>query len=584
MNKIIRTFIALLLILYTAALPAFAMETTKMSIELDTMVQNIVDEGKSKGAVLSIVKDGEIELCKGYGFADEYLGHSADGEKTAFRIGSVSKTFVAVAAQILSQRELLNMNSDISIYLESDFPKLSYPVTMHQLLTHTAGFEDMVTGIAVYNVSDTEKLSESVTKYMPAQVYKPGEVISYSNYGIALAAYVIECVTNQDFAEFCDEEIFKPLDMNRTTFKHMHDIVYVSKPYLPNGNEAMEPYMNLYPEGSAVSTAENMAKYMLWLLNSDDSRILSNKAKKELFQQQFTMSNEFEGIGYIWNRRSRNDEVFYEKKGETLNFYTRIVLYPQEGSGIFLSFNTYVPEHEINSVINKATDMLYGEKHEFKLDSVKSSINIKGLYVNNWSSFKTQEKILRYLIPGKMVYISGSQANGYLINGGKMTLIGEDLYSTKEGVVKFHEKGNSIFMTSDSAITYVKVPIWQHMIIQILIPSTFITVTAVIFLRELFLLLNKNTKKLNRPFLIISAIQIISFSIVLLLMYKGVITFSLLNLTLPSKICGWVMFSSVIYITVNTLRRKMLNSFLLQKIWNISGFLLCTWLFYFNII
>jgi CubicO group peptidase (beta-lactamase class C family) len=583
MNKIISAFIAFLLILSATASPAFAKETPEISRELDKMVQNIIDKGKSKGAVLSVVKDGKIELCKGYGFADEYLGYTADGERTAFRIGSVSKTFVAVAAQILSQKEQLNINSDISIYLGSDFPKLSYPVTMHQLLTHTAGFEDMLTGIAVNNVSDTEELSESVRKYMPAQVYKPGEVVSYSNYGIALAAYVIECISNQDFAEFCDEEIFKPLDMNRTTFKYIHDIVYVSKPYLPNGNETLEPYMNLYPEGSAVSTAEDMAKYMLWLLNINDTRVLSHKSKKELFQKQFTMSEEFEGMGYIWNRKSRNDEVYYEKKGETLNFYTRIVLYPQKGSGIFLSFNTFVPEHEINAVIHKATDMLYGEKLEYKLESGKSSIIINGLYTNNWSNFTTPEKILRYIIPGKMFYINGSDDNGYYVNGDKMTLVGEDLFSTKDGVVKFQEEGNSIIMSSESAITYVKVPIWQHMIIQILIPLIFFSATTVIFLRELFLMLNKNINKFNRLFLIISATQILLFSVLFSIMYKGVISFSLLILAVPMKIFGWMILSTIAYTIIYAINMKVSGN-LLHKIWNASGFLFCLWLFYFNII
>jgi CubicO group peptidase (beta-lactamase class C family) len=65
-------------------------------------------------------------------------------------------------------------------------------MTMHDLLTHTAGFEDRVTGMAVVNVSDTEPLAVSVRKYMPAQVFTPGETVSYSNHGIALAAYVIE--------------------------------------------------------------------------------------------------------------------------------------------------------------------------------------------------------------------------------------------------------------------------------------------------------------------------------------------------------------------------------------------------------
>ena len=388
MKRIVSIIILVMLILSTVITSAFAQETktndNELENTLDAIINLTVQSGKAKGSVLSIVENGDINLSKGYGFADEYNDYLADSENTAFRIGSVSKTFVAVAAEILNQEGKLDMNQDISIYLESDFPKLAYPVTMHQLLTHTAGFEDMITGIAVSNVSDTESLFISVRKYMPSQMFKPGEVVSYSNYGIALAAYVVERISNQDFSRFCEDEIFLPLEMNKTTFKHMHDIVYVSKPYLPNGDETIEPFMNLYPEGSAVSTADDMAKYMIWLLNSEDTRVLSQKFKNEILSKQFAMSDNLSGMGYTWTRKTRNDSIYYIKKGETLNFYSRIVLYPQKNTGIFLSFNTYVPEEEINTIIEKATDLLYGKKIKPELNSGNASINIKGLNFKHW--------------------------------------------------------------------------------------------------------------------------------------------------------------------------------------------------------
>lgn len=583
MKKIISLTLLILIIFTSLKSPAFADESKDISTELNSMVENIMGEGKSKGAILSIVKDGNTKLCRGYGYADEYLGYKADGNKIAFRIGSVSKTFVAVAAQILKEKGQLNMDSDISIYLESDFPKLKYPVSMKQLLTHTAGFEDMVTGMAVYNISDTDPLAVSVRKYMPNQIYKPGEVISYSNYGIALAAYVIECIANQDFAGYCEQKIFKPLDMNKTTFKFMQDIVYVSKPYLPNGNETIEPHMNLYPEGSAVSTAEDMAKYMQWLLDNDDTRILSLESKEELFKKHFTMSGkELEGIGYIWTRKSRNNNIFYEKKGETLNFYTRIVLYPKEKTGIFLSFNTYVPENDIIAIINKATSLIYGEKQDYSLDSGKASIDISGLYTNNWSNFTTSEKLLRYLIPSKMLYISEEKDNGYYLDGKKMILTGEDMYSSNLGLLKFQNKDNKIIMATESAITYVKVPLWQHRTIQMLVPIIYLSITFIAFIKEIMLFLCKN-KKRNHAYLINSFFQIIAFIALCLLIYKGIGEFSLLNMTPYMKLCGWLIVSSVVLNIIFIKKYESLKEISLAA-WNLSGLLFSAWMFWFNII
>lgn len=582
MKKII-SFTLLILILLTALKPpAFAEESKDIITELNSMMESIIEEGKSKGAILSIVKDGNTKLCKGYGYADEYLGYKVNGNKIAFRIGSVSKTFVAAAAQILNEEGKLTMDSDISVYMESDFPKLKYSVTMKQLLTHTAGFEDMVTGMAVYNVSDTEPLKVSVRKYMPNQIYKPGEVISYSNYGIALAAYVIECITNQDFAEYCEQQIFKPLDMNRTTFKFMHDIVYVSKPYLPSGNETIEPHMNLYPEGSVVSTAEDMAKYMKWLLDNDDTRILSLESKEDMFKKSFTMSEELEGTGYIWNRKARNNNILYEKKGETLNFYTRIALYPKEETGIFLSFNTYVPEKDINVIINKAIDLIYGEKQNYSLDSGKASIDIKGLYVNNWSNFTTPEKLLRYLIPGKMLYISKEKDNSYYLNGERLVLTGENIYSSNLGLLKFQNIDNKTFMATESAITYVKVPLWQHRTIQMLVPILYLSIAFIAFIKEIMLLLCKN-KKRNRSYLINSLFQIVAFITLCLLIYKGIGAFSLLNMTPYMKLCGWLIVTSVVLNIIIVKKHEDTKEISLAA-WNLSGLLFSAWMSWFHII
>ena len=586
MWKILCRLLVMLLILSVTTTSVNAQETNDVSFGLDHMVNSLVGAGNAKGSVLSIVRDGQIELCKGYGYADEYNNIPADGEKTAFRIGSVSKTFVAVAAQILNQEGVLDLHSDISDYLEPDFPSLLYPVTMHQLLTHTAGFEDMVTGIAVVNVSDTEPLAISVRKYLPEQVFKPGEVVSYSNYGIALAAYVVERVSNNDFAEFCQQEIFMPLNMNRTTFSYMHDTVYVSKPYLPDGSETLEPYMNLYPEGSAVSTAEDMAKYIQWLLNRQDNRVLHPNYKEELFTRQFTMCEELEGVGYTWNRKERNNKIYYNKKGETLNFYTRIVLYPQQKTGIFLSFNTYLPEQKINSVIQEATNILYGEEEQlgsYNYDT-KANININGWYVNNWSSYNTPERLLRYLIPGKMLHIK-EKDNRYSINGEELTLIGEDTYTSPKGILKFQKGEGKTIIATESAITFTRVSYWQSKGIQLTIPLIFFIFTLICLLMELLYRV-RNKMKYNVIFLVSSLLQLISFCILCLIMYKGIVSFSLLAYTLPIMICGWIILVAcavgAVYEIYIVAKQKPLK--LIPVLWILTGFLFCIWMFGLNII
>ncbi len=127
-----------------------------------------------------------MSYAGGFGWADETMGIEA-AENTAFRVGSISKTFVAIAALKLAEQGLIDMDQDAASYLEPDFPPFERRISMRMLLTHSAGLEDMVTGVAVPNVSDTLPLSVSVRRYRPAQTIGQG-TISYSNYGIALAA------------------------------------------------------------------------------------------------------------------------------------------------------------------------------------------------------------------------------------------------------------------------------------------------------------------------------------------------------------------------------------------------------------
>lgn len=572
-----KKIIIFLIVLFISSIPALAAENQEINDNISSMANKLIEDGKAKGTVLSIIKNGEVILCKGFGFADEYNNIPADGKLTAFRIGSVSKTFVAAAAQILNQQGKLDMNSDISVYLESDFPKLKYPVTMHQLLTHTAGFEELITGIAVLNVSDTEPLSVSVRKYMPEQIFKPDKVSSYSNYGIALAAYVVEAIAEVPFAKFCTENIFLPLDMNRTTYEYMHDVVYVSKAYLPDGRETAEPYINLYPEGSAVSTAEDTAKYMKWLLNDKDNRILSEKYKNELFEKQFAISEEWEGTGYVWSRRERNDKIYHDKKGETLNFYTRIALYPEENTGIFLSFNTYVPENEINAIMMKATDLIYGKQEEKIPDKISSSIDIRGIYVNNWSSIKTPEKILSYLIPGKMLYIKETGGE-FLLNGEKITLIGNDTFSSSMGKIKFNDKSGNIIIATESAVTYSKVSFLQSKIIQTCILFLFVISAFICFIKSI---LHKKA-----AFIAASLIQILSFLGLCILLLKGIQNYSILKYSYYMNICGWLIALSgaagIVYTVLMKRNNDKISTIYIG--WNLESIIFIAWLLNFNII
>lgn len=527
------------------------LDSEKVLETLDQSISEIINAKKAKGAVATLIQNGEVVMTKGYGYADEFLNVKADGELSGFRIGSISKTFVAVAALKAMEDGKLDMNTDISVYLGKNSPKLKYPVTMQNLLTYTAGFEEIVTGMAVENVSDTEPLSKTIIKYAPEQISKPGEVSSYSNYGIALAAYVIECATNEDFSDYCMNNIFLPLEMNRTTFAHTNDKVIVSKAYLPNGKETLDLFMNLYPEGSVVTTAEDMGKYIQWLLDENEE-ILQNENKEKLFTRQYFMADELSGIGYVWNRKTRNDSLYLEKKGETLHFYSRIVLYPEYKTGLFLSFNTYVTDDEINEITSKVTDLLLGEK-KTPVSKSGATMDISGCYVNAWSSFNTAEKLLRFIVPGRMIDISGSLKEGYSFNDEKINHIGNNSYDTPIGIVKFTEKDGEVLMMTDFSQYYIRINGLENKGVTLIIVLLFLMSASICAITS-FILRKKNVSLL---FGIMSLLQIILFFALVYILYLGILQYAILNYIIYIKIAAWlIVFTTAVNIIFSIKHEK----------------------------
>lgn len=587
MKKI--TSIALVIIMMLMMFPfaVIGQEESSISQYLDKMLAEMVNQKEVKGAIISVVAQDRVELCKGYGMADDAEGIAANEDNTAFRIGSVSKTFVAVAALKLVQEGKLDLNAPISDYLQVDFPKFKYDITMHDLLTHTAGFEDIISGIAVDDINQAETLAVSIRKYMPAQVFVPGEVISYSNYGIALAAYVIECITGEEFYKYADHNIFVPLGMTSTSFALDHHGVKVSKAYAANGRETTEPLINLYPEGSAVSTAVDMARYMQWLMD-DNTKVLNKEYKQQLFQQHYTMADEFEGIGYTWNRKGRNGILYYEKKGETDNFLSRIVIYPQQKTGVFISFNTKVDEEKIEVMMNGINNLLLGTDKQISVYVGEQTKNISGYYVANRSSFNTPEKILNILIPNRILKITGNPSDGFKLNGEKLLPVGNNYYSSPIGYLKFIEKNGSLFMATDSAISYVQTNWYESKAPQMIITGLFAATLFLMAVISMISLLRRRGPKMNRFLAVVFMTEFAAFIGMCVLLLVGISSYQILKMALFIQVCGIIILGlsvcAVLYLTYLNINKRLSVNRILVITGVISSLLFCLWMGQVNLL
>ncbi len=318
------------------------------------------------------VKDGQIIFSKGYAYADIEERKPVLANETLFRVGSVSKLFTWTAAMQLAEEGRLDLDADVNTYLK-DFQipaTYSEPITFKDLMAHTSGFEDLAIGgrLFVKNASDVMPLGEYLEEKMPARVRPPGELTAYSNYGSALAAYIVEQVSGMPFDRYVEENILQPLGMNNTTFDQplpAELALDMSDGYAYSNNAfKAEPfeYLQVWPAGSMSSTSEDMAKFMIAHLQNGrygDRRILQETTAEQMHSLLFTNDPKVNGMAYgFWEMNQKNPRAIGHG-GDTILFHTLLVLIPESNLGLFISANEQSSEPAVYELLQTFLDHYY---------------------------------------------------------------------------------------------------------------------------------------------------------------------------------------------------------------------------------
>ncbi len=186
---------------------------------LDGYMPYALRTGDIAGAVVAVVKDGQIVTERGFGYSDVAKRAPVDPKLTLFRPGSVSKLFTWTAVMQLVEQGKIDLDADVNQYIDFKIPaRDGKPVTMRELMQHVAGFEEQAKGIMS---EDPKSLGyEALLKqWVPERVFAPGSTPAYSNYGASLAGYIVQRISGETFDDYIDKHIFAPLDMQHSTFR-----------------------------------------------------------------------------------------------------------------------------------------------------------------------------------------------------------------------------------------------------------------------------------------------------------------------------------------------------------------------------
>jgi len=318
--------------------------------DVDALIEDVMDDHDVAGASVAVVEGDDIVHLEGYGMADADSGEPVDPNETAFMIGSVSKLFVwSAVAQGVEDGDL-EIDEPIDTYLEDYSFEGDEEVTLEELGTHSAGYEDRFEGLFVEEPADDwERTLESE---MPTQVREPEEAIAYSNHGTALAGLVVQEAVDDPFGEHVEESLFDPLEMNQSTFDQpVPEDRQLSNGHVPVGDdfETDDPVIvGVPPAGSMTATAEDMGNFSVAMLEEgefEDERILEAESVEMLTTQRTSNHPEVGGVGYGYMTTDYRGEELVWHTGGTEYFHTVLGIFPEHDVAFFASFNTPTGAH-----------------------------------------------------------------------------------------------------------------------------------------------------------------------------------------------------------------------------------------------
>ena len=324
-------------------------ELTASDVEsfLDGILPLQLEQDDVAGATVAVVKDGKVLFARGYGFADVKQKRPISADETLFRPGSVSKLFTWTAVMQLFEKGMLDLDRDVNEYLDFRIPDaFGKTITLKNLMTHTPGFEEQIKDLFKAEGAPPA-LGDYLKTHLPRRVFPSGTVPAYSNYGTALAGYIVERVSGRPFNEYVEENIFKPLGMTHSTFRQPLPeplAGQMSAGYRLGSDEAREfEVVNVPPAGSLSSSASDMARFIIAHLQEGqfgDVRILRPETARLMHSRLFALDDAANAMAYGFYEESKNGRRIIGHAGDTQYFHSDLHLIAEARVGFFISYNS----------------------------------------------------------------------------------------------------------------------------------------------------------------------------------------------------------------------------------------------------
>lgn len=396
-------------------------ELGSLELRVDELMNKYV--GKSTpGAAVAVIKNGKIVLSKGYGYSDIETKKPVTKD-TVFEYGSVSKLFVWTSVMQLVEQGKIDLDEDIKTYLPDDFYKelkLRYPITLRNIMNHSSGFGEYPYDlIALEDSNDDMSLKDALLLAHPKQYFEPGTASVYSNYATALAAYIVETVYEEEYYKYQKNHIFNPLNMDdiageRSWKDNPEILINKAKGYSKTDKDTFKDsgwsYVGMYPAGSVIGTAEELA-----LFTSELMPLNQNKTK--LFKSNATINNMlspsyepgFSGTAHGFFEFDYPEKKAFGHGGNTASFSAQVAFTPEESFGFAVLTNV---SGESNITL-ELQNLLLGSNKVEPIEDINyiDAHKLEGNYVSMRRPEGTPSEFVSYLALGKVEAVDNNKIN-----------------------------------------------------------------------------------------------------------------------------------------------------------------------------
>lgn len=430
-----KSIVSLLMLLILCSLNVFAEDDKSLS-DYKRLIEDFYNLHINETAGVSVVvlNDQGVIYKGSYGYLDLEKKRGVD-DHSVFEWGSVSKLLVWTSVMQLYENHILDLKASIHQYLPDDFIKaiqINEEITLLDLMNHRSGFQETEYPYEYTAEEQLTSLKEALIKTCPKQIYPVNTVTAYSNYGTALAAYIVAYVSDMDYSDYVKKHILEPLEMNDTAVKaDLSDQIDVKErraevqTYAFQNQEKIElgnniAYIDLYPVGSVTGTIDDLQKFVqVFIDESQYTKLFKSRSTlDEMLSPSFYYSNSDIPRNYhgFWT-------LYYDQPiichGGNTNGFSSNVMIDLENKLAYVVMTNVAGEMTYNFLL---PSLIFGTD---MISNSENSLNLDGFYTSARTIVKGPKTYLSYLMTSEMK----KENNVYSWqNHGQLKPVGDGLY------------------------------------------------------------------------------------------------------------------------------------------------------------